>query len=230
MDACEICGGVSVGQSSNDKSIDFSFIELGNPITNEDLAIASQNHAYIEPVSRQLLEYEMAIKEATNNRSTGRYSWESKDALLKAKKKLEIQKEIISNRDRVLQDLLRQKETIQSTISAQQKMQDTLHSLSALSRDVKEAKEKLFNTLRDKRLRTCLKLFSMFDIKAFAGDSESSQSCSTIMGLPFPNNGYYEGIINRSGFLFRMPNYTTISFRMLHRSSMYSPFSPSSFC
>lgn len=98
MDACEICGGVSVGQSSNDKSIDFSFIELGNPIANEDLAIASQNHAYIEPVSRQLLEYEMAIKEATNNRSTGRYSWESKDALMKAKKNLEIQKEIINNR------------------------------------------------------------------------------------------------------------------------------------
>lgn len=76
MEVCEVCGSkatTSTGKSSghdnddgsgtlNNHSVEFSFIDIGNAVVNDDLSIASQNHSYIEPLIRQLGEYEAGIR------------------------------------------------------------------------------------------------------------------------------------------------------------------------
>lgn len=73
MEVCEVCGSkatTSPGKSSNDDgsgtlnnhNVEFSFIDIGNAVVNDDLSIASQNHSYIEPLIRQLGEYEAGIR------------------------------------------------------------------------------------------------------------------------------------------------------------------------
>lgn len=65
MITCEICGTkvseISDADSAVERGLEFSFIELGNPTANENLFISAQNHMSIEPLGRQIGEYEAAI-------------------------------------------------------------------------------------------------------------------------------------------------------------------------
>lgn len=80
MEVCEVCGSKattstskSLGQDHDDGSsvglgnqgVEFSFIDIGNSVVNDDLSIASQNHSYIEPLIRQIGEYEAGIRMCT---------------------------------------------------------------------------------------------------------------------------------------------------------------------
>lgn len=67
MDACEVCGSkvktLTNIPTSEEIHLGFSFIDISDTVLNDDIVIAAQNHNYIEPLTRQIAEYEMGIKE-----------------------------------------------------------------------------------------------------------------------------------------------------------------------